>query len=437
MTKIGRRRNRTEMEASKYDRQWSQANSQNACKTQIKDSKFNEWSQASRHACQKEEEQWKLKYQQANIKELEIEANEGVILPPKAKRVKFPNRNQRVKKHGKGKLHIPSCLVEGPVSVSDEEEGINQPGMLVDAVELFPNGKSGFSPCNNAIPVVISSLATNADKTENELRAAARAIREQKAVKADDAEAPLHLWEEKLFAVNPSWRLQPERFETACKVLRRGMLGYWKTLVRKSLTNWIDTRHPTLKGVEPPSKTLVRIMPPQGQGRVRWRQYTWNDDGTHQRNPKFTGEVTSRFMWKNNGLQLYKDWWQARMRIASWDLVPGIDAVARAANASWFEWDDGSRPFHWRWPEFYQQVIRDGLKVHFRSKKPTFKRPQAGTKCEEMRTKMRKQLDKVRKRRYIAPGFVSSLTSFFAVPKGSDDIRMVYDASVSGLNDSI
>lgn len=47
------------------------------------------------------------------------------------------------------------------------------------------------------------------------------------------------------------------------------------------------------------------------------------------------------------------------------------------------------------------------------------------------------KLDKVRKRRYIVPGFVSSLASFFAVPKGSDDIRMVYDASVSGLNDSI
>lgn len=43
----------------------------------------------------------------------------------------------------------------------------------------------------------------------------------------------------------------------------------------------------------------------------------------------------------------------------------------------------------------------------------------------------------MRKRRYIAPGFVSSLTSFVVVPKGSDDIRMVYDASVSGLNDSI
>jgi hypothetical protein len=125
------------------------------------------------------------------------------------------------------------------------------------------------------------------------------------------------------------------------------------------------------------------------------------------------------------------------MKLASWDLIPGIDVVACSANATWFEWHDGSQPFHWRWPTIYQQVIRDGLKVHFVSNKPSFKRPQAETKCPKMREQMRKKLDKVRRCRCIAPGFVSSLTSFFAVPKGSDDIRMVYDASVSGLNDSI
>jgi hypothetical protein len=152
---------------------------------------------------------------------------------------------------------------------------------------------------------------------------------------------------------------------------------------------------------------------------------------------KFTGVVTRRYMWLKDGLKTYTTWWKSRMKVASWDLIPGIDAVARAANATWFDWDDGSRPFHWRWPAFYQKVIRDGLEVHFVSQKPSFKRPQADTKCSKMREKMQAKLNKVRRRRYIAPGFVSSLTSFFAVPKGAEDIRMVYDASVSGLNDCI
>jgi hypothetical protein len=50
---------------------------------------------------------------------------------------------------------------------------------------------------------------------------------------------------------------------------------------------------------------------------------------------------------------------------------------------------------------------------------------------------VRKKLTKVRERRYIAPGYVVSLTSFFPVQKGEHDIQMVYDGSVSGLNDAM
>ena len=47
---------------------------------------------------------------------------------------------------------------------------------------------------------------------------------------------------------------------------------------------------------------------------------------------------------------------------------------------------------------------------------------------------MRKKLEKVRKFGYLAPGPIKYFTSFFAVPKGGDDIRMVYDGTRSGLN---
>jgi hypothetical protein len=50
---------------------------------------------------------------------------------------------------------------------------------------------------------------------------------------------------------------------------------------------------------------------------------------------------------------------------------------------------------------------------------------------------MREKLKAVWDRRYITPGFVKSLTSFFSVPKGDDDVRMVYNGSKSGLNDLI
>ena len=53
------------------------------------------------------------------------------------------------------------------------------------------------------------------------------------------------------------------------------------------------------------------------------------------------------------------------MKKLSWDLIPGIDAVARSANTFWFEWEDGLRLFHWWCPDFYYQKMSwDGIKVH-------------------------------------------------------------------------
>ena len=53
------------------------------------------------------------------------------------------------------------------------------------------------------------------------------------------------------------------------------------------------------------------------------------------------------------------------------------------------------------------------------------------------RSKMEEKLGKVRQRGYVLPGEVQSLTGFFAVPKGDDDIRIVYDATACGLNEAL
>jgi hypothetical protein len=48
-----------------------------------------------------------------------------------------------------------------------------------------------------------------------------------------------------------------------------------------------------------------------------------------------------------------------------------------------------------------------------------------------------KKLAKVCKREYIARGFVESLMAFFEVPKGKDNICLVYNGSISGLHITI
>jgi hypothetical protein len=64
-------------------------------------------------------------------------------------------------------------------------------------------------------------------------------------------------------------------------------------------------------------------------------------------------------------------------------------------------------------------------------------RPQPKEKNPEILLQVRSKLDNARMKRYIVPGTVKNLTSYFAVPKGDRDIRMVYDATKSGLNHSV
>jgi hypothetical protein len=55
-------------------------------------------------------------------------------------------------------------------------------------------------------------------------------------------------------------------------------------------------------------------------------------------------------------------------------------------------------------------------------------------KDPEVRQSMGAKLMKVFARRYFIYGMILSLTSFFAVPKGDTNIRLVYNGTSSGLN---
>jgi hypothetical protein len=73
----------------------------------------------------------------------------------------------------------------------------------------------------------------------------------------------------------------------------------------------------------------------------------------------------------------------------------------------------------------------------FLSKPPTSIIPQRGEPDPALRALIRKKLSKVRQRGYLQEGLVKSLTSFFTVPKGANDIRLVYNGPSSGLNDCL
>jgi hypothetical protein len=89
-------------------------------------------------------------------------------------------------------------------------------------------------------------------------------------------------------------------------------------------------------------------------------------------------------------------------------------------------------------PSEFIKVACYGVEVFVARELP---RNTAGTRLEEderlLRAVILKKLTKVVVRRYVTVGLVLSLTNFFVVPKGKDNIRMVYEALQSGLNEAV
>jgi len=120
------------------------------------------------------------------------------------------------------------------------------------------------------------------------------------------------------------------------------------------------------------------------------------------------------------------------------DLLVGSDAIHRLCNSKWWSWDDGSTLLFWRWPKIYRYKVRDGSPVYCRGQYlPHYFKKQVWPKDKAALAECKRKISKVRDRRYIVPGEDISCTGFIAVPQGTDDIRMVYDATKCGLNAAV
>eukprot|EP00978_Attheya_sp_CCMP212_P021401 scaffold62428_cov58-Attheya_sp.AAC.4 len=315
-----------------------------------------------------------------------------------------------------------------PVSRSStgpaEQGSSKMPRVESDLMGLHPVGESTSSV--GPVPVG-ESMSSAGPAPVIELDAISREIRERKATKADDAEVPTYLWDKHLLADSDfGWTDQDmPRLNLLGSVLKKLMLNWWTCQVTRSLFEWLRKRHLSLNNLAPSSAPkLVTVK----EGR-----YTWTSKGK----TKFLG--FGGYAWTDQGRSRYLNWWRLCRHVAPKDMDTGADAVLRAARSSWWEWLDGSRPFHWRWPLEYQEIVRDGLPIYFMRKPPRYVKPQRDVREPEIKKMVHEKLDKIRDRSYVAPGHVESLISFFPVEKTKGDvvtdIRMVYDGSGSGLNE--
>jgi len=216
-----------------------------------------------------------------------------------------------------------------------------------------------------------------------------RRSRNAKATKQDDAEIPQYLWDEVIVPDGEEARLK------ALGTFRSLGLRWVKRRLTREFIRWFHQKHPS----------LLLDLEELNVTYSRWAR---------------------AFYTRLSKNKLARKEWEA-----------GRECVARFSESTWWEWTAGSRPHYWRWPEEYQEAIRDGVSPWFRSSRPSWKVPQRYEKDEIIRNAVRVKLEKVRRLEYIKPGRVKSLTSYFAVPKGESDIRMVYDGSKSGLNDAM
>ena len=221
-----------------------------------------------------------------------------------------------------------------------------------------------------------------------------------KATKADDAAIPIYIWNDRITS-DPGKVKALESFR--CMGLR-----WWKRNLLRSFIRW-------LYSLDGPCRRLKRKG---GRDWVYWHR----KDG--------------RYHWISTGRRSYMKSTRALWSIANGDMDAGRECVCRAANSTWWEWLDGSRPFFWKWKQDYRVTIRDGVAPWMSEAPKRWVQPQ---QCDsKTKTQVKEKLHKVWKvRRYLEDGHVKNLTRFFAVPKGDEDIRMVYDSTVANLNDSL
>ena len=200
-----------------------------------------------------------------------------------------------------------------------------------------------------------------------------REDRNLKATKSDDAKIPTYLWDNRI-CQKLGIQNEGKRLEVvdALNSIRKGALRYWKRRVCADFWSW-------------------------------WKNQKFDDDEEEVRDQT---------------------------------IKAGLSALEHAARSSWWDWDMGSSPFFWRMPDLgWMTEMRDGVAPMWIGPTPAYRRRQHANPNEESKALEKKKLTKVRKRGYIAPTpGIKSLTSFFSVPKGEDDIRMVYDGTKSGLN---
>jgi hypothetical protein len=289
---------------------------------------------------------------------LELETGSNVKARRFTEAVAFDNPKSRTRPESKDSSFDNPKSRTRPESEESTDRNVKARPSPSSTETLGWNRDSMLDPARD-LDAFADAADLEASAQENLLAEIDRVNRERKAVKVDDAEVPKYLWEDQLLEGLPGRIWEDEgvikRVRLVTGWLRRKMLSWWKRKVTTSYVAWAQAKY----YLDTNSNKIDEVK--------------WKDDWVEV-------DVCGRKIWKKgrlewsdeNGLHRYQKWWKNRSLVTHQDYEPAADAIQHATDSSWWSWDNGSRPFHWRWSTFYQEVIRDGLKVYFQAEPPKY-----------------------------------------------------------------
>ena len=251
--------------------------------------------------------------------------------------------------------------------------------------EFAPDQDDPFATLRGDPSLKIGSYGIHVDAQLDSLEKVVQSKAFSKAVKADDADIPVQLWNSRVKVDG----ISDERRDWALDVLRKlGHRRFIKVLVRDCLEH-MRTTHCT-------------------KGRDMWKR------------PRRSGA-------------------DGRLNQFGRDREAIAGILWHSFHTNWFEYNAGSRLIHFRFPERYRAMARDGVEVYFEQPGPTTREAQPVVSDPKLREMAKAKILKVVKRRYLKTDGIKikSLIKYFAVPKGEDDIRLVYDATANRLNECV
>ena len=287
-------------------------------------------------------------------------------------------------------------------------------------------------------PLVKEVIQSCLEKAEGEVDEPMKWLREmqedpnkEQAVKNDNAAIETEQWDrftlrtyDSVYQVNQLKRMENFRREwkreknlepkickgldltqSHCRIfdwLRERMLMHYRRSVTLSFISYLRDNY----------DELLRCKPRDGRADIRW--------------------LVENLQEENKKTSRKRQDWLDRLKT---DLEQGIQAITLVSRASYWDWDGGSCLLFWRWPDEFVEEARNGTKPFITGKLPRFRSGQRWPKDRATREAMEEKWIKIISRGYVGTGPVISLTGSFPVPKGDDDIRMVYDATRCGLNE--